>query len=164
MKVPRNQVCAVAAGAEVAIHLAAATKAYDCISHLSHFYPGFEGWYWGKVVPGVSQGCRLVHVVKREDRIVGVLIAKREAGEKKICTLWVENALKGSGLGVRLIHFACDWLETARPLASVPEERMPELSGVLGRLGFRLTERLDSFYRLGKTEFVFNGRLSRLQS
>ncbi|MFG1371466.1 GNAT family N-acetyltransferase [Xanthobacter oligotrophicus] len=133
---------------------------HERIAHLSAYYPAFDDWFWGTVVPGASNGTRLVHSVIRDERIVGVLIAKLDVFERKICTVWVDDTCKGTGMGVRLIRQACSWLGTRRPLASVPEERMTEFAAVLPRMGFELTQCLDSFYRTGRKEFVFNGRLS----
>jgi GNAT superfamily N-acetyltransferase len=99
--------------------------------------------------------------VERDGRIIAVLIAKR-GEEQKLCCLWVDPMFRGSGVGVRLIKEGMDWVGTSVPLATVPEERMPEFSDILERLGFALTEVVESYYRPGKKEFVFNGRLSRV--
>ncbi|WP_159725924.1 GNAT family N-acetyltransferase [Methylosinus sp. Ce-a6] len=143
-------------GAPIAT-LISMTAVYERIEHLSVFYPNFESWFWDIVIPGIADGSRLVHPVMRDDRIVGVVIAKSATHEKKICTVWVEDPFKGRGLGVRLIRLGCNWLKTARPLATVPEERMSELSGILARLGFEQTGKVLSFYRPGKTEYIYNG-------
>lgn len=137
---------------------------YSCLSHLDSYYPDFDQWYWGTVVPGITKGTRMVRVVRRDDEIIAALIAKREPLERKLCTLWVRPDFVGHGVGVRLIDEGKCWVGDASPLASVPEERMPELGGILVRMGFVLTQKIDSFYRPGKTEFVFNGRLAKLNS
>ncbi|MFG1418756.1 GNAT family N-acetyltransferase [Xanthobacter sp. V0B-10] len=158
MMVPgSNLIAPVATGTNSFVSMA---TVHERIVHLSAYYPAFDNWFWGLVVPGTFNGTRLVHTVIRDGRIVGVLIAKLEACERKICTVWVDDAYKGTGMGVRLIRHGCDWLGTSRPLATVPEERMPEFAAVLSRLGFELTECLDSFYRTGKKELVFNGHLT----
>lgn len=139
-------------------------EVYSCLSHLESYYPDFERWYWDTVVPGITEGTRMVRVVRRDDEIIAALIAKRECAERKLCTLWVRPDFVGHGVGVRLIEEGRRWVGEASPLASVPEERMPELGGILVRMGFVLTQKLDSFYRPGKAEFVFNGRLAALNS
>lgn len=102
--------------------------------------------------------------MKNDDCIVAALIAKRTRDERKLCTLWVRPELAGVGIGVRLIEAGRLWVGTRSPLASVPEERMPELAGILDRLGFTQTQRLESFYRPGKAEYLFNGTLCGLSS
>lgn len=139
-------------------------EVYACVSHLVEYYPDFDAWYWGKVVPGLSDGTRKIDTVTRGGRVVAVLISKKTDDEKKLCTLWVDPAFIGTGVGVRLINSGRQWLGTDEPLASVPEERMPELARVLIGLGFKLTQILESAYRPGKTEYVFNGRLSALDA
>jgi len=139
-----------------------ATEVYARLQHLDAYYPDFERWYWESVVPGLVDGTRMIRAIRSEDRVVAVLIAKRTDEERKLCTLWVDERFAGKGFGVRLINEGRKWVGTDTPLASVPEERMGELSGILGRMGFVVTEALKSFYRPGKTEYVFNGRLTAI--
>jgi GNAT superfamily N-acetyltransferase len=140
----------------------APVRAYEAIAHLEATYPGFSDWYWGKVVPGMADGTRWLRIVERSGRIDGVAIAKNDNAERKLCTVWVRPELLGAGLGVRLIREGCAWLGTERPLASVPEELMPQYEAILSRLGFSLDQVLDGYYRPGRREFVFNGRLTAL--
>ncbi len=142
-------------------HRPDAARAYAAVAHLEGFYPGFEAWFWGKVVPGLGRGTRWLRVVERAGEVVGVAIGKAEDGERKLCTVWVHPRLEGSGLGVRLIREGCAWLGTDQPLATVPEELMPRFAPILERLGFAVGQVLDGHYRPGKREVVFNGLLSR---
>jgi len=134
-------------------------RAYAAVAHLDGFYPGFEEWFWCKVVPGLGGGTRWLRVVERAGEVVGVAVAKAEGDELKLCMAWVHPRLEGSGLGVRLIREGCAWLGTDRPLATVPEELMPRFAPVLDRLGFTVGQVLDGHYRPGKREFVYNGVL-----
>jgi GNAT superfamily N-acetyltransferase len=146
--------------------MADAARAWPCLAPLSDFYPDFDRWYWQTVVPGLADGTRALRLVERDGEIVGALIAKRDDDERKICCLWVRDDRKGRGYGVRLIKEAIEWLGTPKPLVSVPEERLAEFAPTFAGFGFVLTEAVDSAYRPGRKEFVFNGRasLSRLES
>lgn len=137
---------------------------YSRSRHLVEYYPNFEGWFWGSVVPGLSDGTRYIETVVRHGEIVALLIAKKTVNESKLCTLWVDPQYVGSGMGVRLINAGRRWLGVEKPLATVPEERMPELKGVLEALGFEMTQVVESAYRPGKIEYVFNGSLAALDA
>jgi GNAT superfamily N-acetyltransferase len=147
-----------------AAHAGDVVRVYDSIKHLDAFYPAFERWYWGTVVPGLADGTRLLETVIRDGELVGILIAKRNKEERKLCTLWVHRKFAGSGVGVRLIRAGCEWVGSSTPLATVPEERMSEFGDLLPRLGFELTQVVQSYYRDGKAEYVFNGQLVRPHS
>ncbi|RWY79146.1 hypothetical protein EHI46_00175 [Rhizobium leguminosarum] len=154
----QNVVLATLSGAA----LPEVAEVYTRLQHLDAYYPDFERWYWQSVVPGLLDGTRTIRAIRSRDRVLAVLIAKKTDEERKLCTLWVDEIYAGKGLGVRLINEGRQWVGSNTPLASVPEERMGELSGILGRMGFVVTEALESFYRPGKTEYVFNGRLSTI--
>lgn len=135
--------------------------AWGELSHLEDTYPGFRAWFWGKVSLGVAGGTRRLFTLHDTRSIHGIVIAKRTDDERKLCTVWVAENARRRGVASALIDEACDWLAAARPLITVPEERMPELGPLLGRRGFVHTASLPSFYRPGRTEHVFNGQLVR---
>lgn len=132
---------------------------YAVLAHLRHFYPDFEAWFWQKVVPGLADGTRKLCVETRGQAIVGVSIAKLNADERKLCTLWVAESARGTGLGERLLRDACKWLGTDTPYATVPAERMDEVVQLFGKPGFQKSEAGEGLYRPGKKEFTFNGRV-----
>lgn len=134
-------------------------EAYKTLSFLESYYPDFEHWYWTKVVPGLLDKTRLLHLEKQDDRIVGIMIAKNEEDEKKLCTLWVDHHFKKSGIGSKLVGISKKWLKSDKPFATVPEEKMAEFAGLLASNGFQTTEQVESLYRSGKRDFVFNGDL-----
>ncbi|MBY3433185.1 hypothetical protein HFN89_03180 [Rhizobium laguerreae] len=144
---------------EMVIHQEVAAdvvSVHEAISHLSALYPDFDRWYWGKVVPESALGTRRIDTVTRDGRVVAVAISKKTDTERKLCTLWVKEEIKGGGHGVRLIRRACEWLGTDIPHATVPEEHIHELGPVLERLGWVETGRTVSVYRPGMTEYIFN--------
>ncbi|WP_281799742.1 GNAT family N-acetyltransferase [Methylocystis echinoides] len=140
--------------------LSHACEVWSEISHLQVFYPGFEYWFNAKVASGLRDGSRRVFVERRGKEIAGLAIAKRSALESKLCTLYVAPKFRYRGVAARLANEAFDWLETKQPLFSVPEERLPEFRVLINRWSFVETQALRSFYRNGKIEYVFNGRLN----
>jgi len=121
-------------------------------------YPDFRTWYFEKVLPGIAVGRRRVLTRMRGDRLVGLAIAKRET-ERKLCTLWVDPAFRGHGIAAELADEAFDWIGSDRPLFTVPEEQLLSFSRLLRRWAFNQTQVVPSYYRLGKHEHVFNGKL-----
>jgi hypothetical protein len=131
---------------------------HGALTHLSALYPDFDRWYWSKVVPGLTQGYRLIDTVMKNGKVVAVAISKKTDTERKLCTLWVAENAKGYGHGIRLITKACAWMETQTPLATISEEHIDELRPVAERLGWIETNKITSLYRHGRTEFIFNDK------
>ena len=116
-----------------------AARVFATLSHLADFYPRFEEWYWAKVVPGLQHGSRRIFF-ENDGRITGVVIAKRSRTERKLCTVWVDTGAVGRGLGTTLMTEAMAWLDTKRPLVTVPEERVSEFESIFRRWRFSLDE------------------------
>jgi hypothetical protein len=133
-------------------------RVFKALSHLEQVYPGFGEWYWAKVVPGLRDGSRCIFV-QQSNQINGIVIAKRSNDERKLCTVWVNRRLIGRGLGTTLMRRAMSWLGTTRPLITVPEERLAEFQPSFRRWEFSLDDVVDSLYRPGCLEYVYNGRL-----
>lgn len=131
------------------------------LAQLETTYPGFRAWFWGKVAPGLEIGDRRVFIHAGSASVDGVVIAKRNASERKLCTIWVAPEARGRRIASDLVDEAIDWLEDPLPLLTVPEERLAELTPLARSRGFELSQAIESCYRAGRTEYVFNGRLRR---
>lgn len=130
-----------------------------CLEHLESQYPGFRTWFWNKVAPGIEAGERRVFTHTGRDGVNGAVIAKSHGRERKLCTIWVAPAARERGIASDLVDEALDWLEDPRPLLTVPEERLAELTPLTRARGFTPTQSIRSCYRTGRVEYVFNGRL-----
>jgi len=106
------------------------------LSSLETVYPGFRHWFDSKVQPGIQAGTRYLDVIEHDDKLAGIVIAKNEDGERKLCTVWVHPDFRGRGMGIRLIRAACLWLGTDQPLASVSEANHAPVDKLLKKLGF----------------------------
>lgn len=106
------------------------------LSYLETIYPGFRHWFDSKVQPGIDAGTRYLDVIEHDEKLAGIVIAKNEDEEKKLCTVWVHPDFRGRGIGIRLIRAACLWLGTDRPLASVSEANHAPVDKLLKKLGF----------------------------
>lgn len=124
---------------------------------LETVYPGFGRWYWDKVLPGLATGQRGLFLIGSASKPKGLAIAKRDHAEPKVCTLWVAPSERGHGLGRELLEEAIEWVGVDRPLFTVPQERYDELLPLTRKLGFHETAQVESLYRAGVVEYIFNG-------
>ena len=132
---------------------------YGQLADLTTYYPDFESWYWTKVVPGLGDQSRALFVHEERGQF-SVVIAKRTLGERKLCTIRTNPKLLGRRIATNLIFEAIDWLRCEKPLITVPEERLPEFKSIFGRLDFSLGQIADSYYRLDRREYIFNGKIA----
>lgn len=133
-------------------------EAWHSLSFLRATYPDFQSWYWGTVVPGIAYGERRLFVEKRGERLSGLVIAKR-TDERKICTIWTRPDMRGRGVATRLVRDALEWLDTDRPLVTVPEETVRNFDRLFRVFGFEYRYAVARYYRDESVEHVFNGIL-----
>ncbi|MDW6021652.1 GNAT family N-acetyltransferase [Mesorhizobium sp. BAC0120] len=135
------------------------STALSLISSFARFYPDIEDWFALKVIPGLADGTRRILIDRDVNSVRGLAILKKEADERKICTLWVHPNQRKHGLGQRLIDESITWLECKKPTLTVPEEAIADFHGLLARNGFELRQHAIDYYRPGVCEFVYNGSL-----
>ncbi|MCW2339164.1 GNAT superfamily N-acetyltransferase [Sphingobium sp. B2D3A] len=142
-----------------------ACAVWPTLAPLKMTYPGFSSWYWSKVVPGILRGTRAILRQGSLNAPSGLAIVKRDVTENKICTLWVSEEGRGRGLGRELLEEAIDWIGDDHPLFTVSAQRYEEFQPLMKRFRFNETQRLNSLYRPGVVEHIYNGQLSaQLQS
>lgn len=122
-------------------------------------YPDFDQWFASKVLPGIYTGERTLLLEERESAVVGLLILKHTAREKKLCTLRVRPAFESRGLGVRLFEAAFERLGTERPLLSVSESTLPKFARLFKHFGFAQAAAYRGLYLPRIHEFSYNGLL-----
>lgn len=122
-------------------------------------YPHFDDWFMSKVLPGIFTGERTLIIEERGSAVVGLLILKHTATEKKLCTLRVRPEFESRGLGVRLFETAFERLGTERPLLSVSESTLPKFSRIFEHFGFAQAGAYQGLYLPRIHEFSYNGLL-----
>jgi ribosomal protein S18 acetylase RimI-like enzyme len=125
----------------------------------SSVYPEFADWFKGRVVPGVLTGERTVVLEQRAGNVVGFLILKHTASERKLCTLRVREELQKRGLGIRLFETAFEILETSKPLLSVADVNLAAFERIFRYFDFQNETTYRNLYRPNSTEYSFNGVL-----
>lgn len=128
------------------------------LSNIDKKYPNFLDWYTKKVIPSLKFGSRNIIVAMSSDEITGFSIIKK-AEERKICTLWVAESVRGNNIARGLVKNSIISLNTDRPLITVPEEDIFALSSIFRDFGFSHTASYFGYYRNKKFEHVYNGYL-----
>ncbi len=111
--------------------------------------------HWGTVIPGLISGERRLFVERHEDRLSGLVIAKR-SDERKLCTIWTRPELRGRGVATRLVDDALEWLGTDRPLVTVPGETLESFDALFRNFGFEHRYAVDRYYRDDSAEHILN--------
>ena len=128
-------------------------------------YPNIDAWL-NKVINEINhhpENREMFICLSNNDGlpfILGLIILKKTHCEKKICTLKVDERYQRKGIGSALILKAFDFLETDKPLITVPEEYENVFSKILNKLGFKKTAEIHGLYRVDKIEYIYNGDLN----
>lgn len=123
---------------------------------LSEDYPGIGGWFIDKVVPGLRCDSRFLLPIERQGELVGLGIAKKEAGERKICTVRVAPSHAGRGIGVRLFDGLLKWLDDDRPHLTVSAAKLPLFERIFDYYSFDITSAHEGLYVPRAVELGYN--------
>lgn len=133
-------------------------RAFELTEGLDLYYPEIRDWFWNKVVPSTLTGTSSIILAEHDDQIVGVSMVKA-GDEPKIRCLRVLPAYEGRGVGIHLIDKSLRLLDVDKPMITVPEEKINELSRIMvNRFSFDLRHVDRGLYRPGKLEYQFNGQ------
>ena len=127
-------------------------------------YPNIDAWF-NKVINEINhhpENREMFICLSNNDgspSVLGLVILKKTHCEKKICTLKVDERYQRKGIGSALILKAFDFLETDKPLITVPEEYDDVFSKILDKFGFEKTCAIYGLYRDHKIEYIYNGLL-----
>ena len=90
---------------------------------------------------------------------LGDAILKNDDIEKKICTLRVAKRFQKQGIGQHLMELSFEWLNDDKPLITIHNSKKHEFNKLFKRYNFELEEKKWGYYRLFRTELVYNGSL-----
>ncbi len=126
-------------------------------------YPNFDQWII-KALSEVGKGKRSIILKILNTKIVAISIIKHTKREQKLCTVRVIPEYRDLGIGTELMHDSLIILNNDHPLATVSTTKINEFRPLLKKLNFEETQVLDSFYKKGLREHVFNGVLKEVSS
>jgi len=122
---------------------------------LDVYYPGFQAWFEGKVLPGIHSGERSILTAYHKNKIAGISVLKKGKIENKICTFYVDVNYRRNGIGDLMMKHCLDEFNSM-PLITVSEELIDRYSGLLSRFGFGVPFVWLSAYRDSVPEYVFD--------
>ena len=128
-------------------------------------YPNIDVWF-NKVINEINnhpENREMFICLSNNDgspSVLGLVILKKTHCEKKICTLKVDERYQKKGIGSALILKAFDFLETDKPLITVPEEYENMFSKILNKFEFKKTDEIHGLYRENKIEYIYNRHLN----
>ena len=120
----------------------------------SDYYPNFKKWWDDKVMPGITNGERMVFCAYRDTKIVGFMVLKRTVEENKICSFYVLPEYRQSGVGTFMMRVATEILSD-KLIITVPEPLTYAYESLLVRYGFNKTAEVPDLYVHGITEIVY---------
>jgi hypothetical protein len=134
--------------------------AWNYLSDLEQYYPGFRYWFFEKVYPDFISGERNILIKKIDNKVCAVAILKRSLKESKICTFRVSENLKRKGIGTELMLQSLEWLDCSQPLITVNEEHAFEFDAFLQKFNFKKDLTLVGLYRPRRKEIIYNSEAS----
>lgn len=116
-------------------------------------YPGYCDWFYAKNIPRVINGLGEVLFYLDGLELVGLAILKKDIEEAKICTFMVREEYRGAGFGKALLESSFDYLETDKPLITIPTKRLDEFSKIITAYNWQESFRSDDYF---SEEVIFN--------
>ena len=133
------------------------------ISPIESFYPNLSKWYEHVFIPGLIQKERSCLLARENGELIGCILLKKNAEEKKISTLFVHPDYRNKGVGKALLNMALNDLGEGT-LLSVSEENLPCMKSLLKEFNFSLSGVKEGCYREGKKEYFFRQNGERIVS
>lgn len=132
-------------------------RVFELTASIDVYYPEFKNWFWNKVVPSVITKDSSIIIAEEHGQLIGAIITKNGEDPKLRC-LRVRSDYANRGIGIHLIDRALKVVNNDKPIITVPEERINDLSRILvNRFDFDLCKVEKGLYRQGKLEYQFNG-------
>lgn len=119
-------------------------------------YQEYLKWYYSKNVPRVLTGTGEIIFYLDGLTVAGIAILKKDKIESKICTLMIDENYKKRGYGKELLESSFDYLETDKPLITIPTNRLDEFQGIINAYDWKESIRTDIYL---SEEVVFNKRM-----
>lgn len=128
------------------------------LAEIGPYYPNLMTWLRDTVKPGLAAGTRRIFWERdaATQTLIGVGIAKNENGERKICTLLVDEDARGSNVGYRLTYKMLDWLDTDQPHFTVSDRKWSAMRRWIAHFGFKKSDEHNGLYVPGRTEYLYN--------
>lgn len=116
-------------------------------------YPNYYQWYYGKNIPRHFDGTGETIFLREKDKILGLSILKKTMEESKICTLLISKSYRRKGLSHPILEASFEFLDTDKPVITIPEKRLGEFSKIIETYGWEESLITDEY---NSREVIFN--------
>lgn len=141
-----------------------AKKIYNITDFICADYPSYKEWYFKKQIPRIFTPHGEILFARSEDdkdTILAMACLKKDEEEKKICTLYVCDQVRGQHLGTSLIDASMEFLGTTKPLITIADYKLPMFQRFIDKYGWELTEVVSEVYNKHAKELCYNGTLTK---
>ena len=135
-------------------------QTYSLIDFIGEDYEHLCEWYWSKAVPWVFSNHMDFFLALNSGKVIGVLIAKKEKEERKICTLFVSSEYSHKGIATHLINDSFEFLETTKPIITFSEYKIYQFMPIIRKYGWQIDEkRFKEFNK--RYELICNTKIAK---
>ena len=126
---------------------------YQETSENEEQYPNYKKWFYETNLPRVFSKKGEIIFYRDAFQIAGLSILKKDNQESKICTFKIHHTYKKTGLSRKLLEDSFDYLETAKPLITIPQNKLLEFSKIIEDYNWVLIGSTNQYKTL---EYIFN--------
>lgn len=131
----------------------AVNEIYLATDYNNEQYPDYDRWFYSKVIPRVLNKTGEIIFCLDDYMLVGLAILKKEIDERKICTFVILEEYRKKGFSKPLLEEAFKYLETDKPLITIPESRLDAFSKIIRAYDWIETSRTNKY---NSEEVIFN--------
>ena len=123
-------------------------------------YQEYLKWYYTKNIPRVINGTGEIIFYIDGLTVCGLAILKKDVDESKICTLMMSEEYRNKGYAKELLETSFKFLETDKPLITIPTKRIEEFQGIITEYNWEESMKTDIYL---SEEIIFNNIKKRIK-
>ena len=132
----------------------AVNEIYELTAFNSEQYPDYYKWFYTKNIQRIINKEGEVIFYLDEFQIIGISILKN-TDEKKICTFLISKPYRRKGYSRLLLTDSFEYLETEKPLITIPEFKVKDFSKIINTYNWEQTSIIDTY---NSREIEYNGQ------
>lgn len=118
-------------------------------------YQNYYKWFYTKGIPRIFDNKGEIYFYLDGFIVVGLTILKKTKLERKICTLLINEEYRKKGYCKELLETSFNYLETDKPLITIPEKRIKDFQNIITSYNWQETEISDLYI---SREIIFNSK------
>ena len=118
-------------------------------------YPDYYKWFYTKSIPRLFSKEGEIYFYLDGFIVVGLTVLKKTELERKICTLLINEEYRKKGYCQELLNSSFDYLETDKPLITIPKKRIEEFQSMITVYDWQESELSNEYF---SEEIIFNSK------